>query len=454
MSDPLTLIDAPEAEVQAAVIQIGEQQTGLRNRSPVGVLRGIWETIALIVRRLYSAHISPMYVQADRARATGVWLEMHGRYLAVPPQAATPAKGILTARAAAETQVPAGASVQRDGRDVLQVDADTTLPADTDTGLPVTATTAGAAANLRPGTALSIPALPGVTVTAGVNWLHTPGADRETDDRYRRRIDDRWRSPGWGQPPARFRFVAEGVAGIRQAWIVRTPRGFGSMDVIVTSTHPDGLPTPEQITAVRSALDDYRMICRDIRVRGAVPVPVAVDVVYAGPYTAAEVRQAIQTTVGSPVGGTLQLATIYLAAAALPGIEYFGVRAPLADVGLGPDGIAALTITVSMSQSLGAAGRSAPGTLSYGRRTVSGHTATSQQAEATPGRWTVRLSALGAGETWWFRLPDGWALSALESYGVDESSEWTLTDGEYRYSSPKSVPSGVELDIDVSGSPA
>lgn len=454
MSDPLTLIDGSAEEVSAAVIEIGEQQTSLRNRSPVGVLRGIWETVALVLRRVYAAHITPMYVQADRQRAVGPWLEMHGRYLAVPPQAATPAKGILTARAEAETQVPAGAPVQRDGKEVLLVDTDTKLPAGTDTGLPVTAAAAGAAANFRPGTSLSIPSLPNVTVAAGVNWLHTPGADRETDDRYRRRIDDRWRSPGWGQPPARYRFVAQGVAGIKQAWISRAPRGFGSMDLIVISTHPDGLPTPEQITAVHAALDGYRMICRDIRVRGAVPVPVAVEVVYDGPYTAAEVRQAIQTTVGSLVGGTLQLGSIYLAAAALPGIDYFGVRSPQADVDLGEDGIAALTITVSVGQSLGAAGRSAASTLSYGRRTVSGHTATQQQAEAAPRRWNIRFEALAPGETWWFSLPDGWSLAALESYGVDVSSEWTLTDGEYRYTSPESVPSGTELDVDVSGTPA
>lgn len=97
MSDPLSLIDATAEQTDAAVVAIGEAQTGLRNRAPTGVLRGIWGTLALVARRIYDHHVTPMYTAADRQTATGPWLRMHAAYLGVTPRAAQAAAGRVTA---------------------------------------------------------------------------------------------------------------------------------------------------------------------------------------------------------------------------------------------------------------------------------------------------------------------------------------------------------------------
>ncbi len=226
--DPLSLIDAADDQIRARVTEIGEANTGLRNRASVGVLRGIWETIALVVRRLYAAHVAPMYAQADRSRATGAWLRMHAAYLGVPPKPATAAEGALQALSPQTVAIDAGTPISvQDSAQRLIVAADTQVNEGAAAVVPVRAETPGAAGNVAPGSLLTMPAHPDVTVSAPRNWITTPGADAESDDALRRRVDDRWASLGAGQPEAQYRYAAESRPGIARAVVVRTPRGPG-----------------------------------------------------------------------------------------------------------------------------------------------------------------------------------------------------------------------------------
>ena len=463
MSDPLTLIDGSAEDVGAAVIQIGEQQTGLRNRSPVGVLRGIWETVALIVRRVYAAHVTPMYTAADRQTATGPWLRMHAAYLGVRPQGATTARGSLRAFSPISTQtVAAGAAVTVQGSPALTVDQAVELPAGVAVALPVTAVEPGPAGNVAPGAELALAGNPDVAVSAPLGWLATPGSDAESDDRLRARIDDRWRSLGDGSPPAQYRFVAEAVPGVRRAIVVRAPRGFGSADVVVVAADASGVPSPALLAAVTAALADERMICRDLRVVGGAIVPVRIHVLYAGPYDDSQVAAAIRQRVAAATSGdVLRVADIYAAAAALDGLEYFGVVAPLHDVALGPGGQADISVLAEMgrlpaTQGSGGTGPSAgqpiTAALPYGIVDGNGSLrAQPAQAAIASGRWVLSLPPLAAGEAWYIGpLPAGATLSAIDSYGVDVTADWApRADGVYLYSLASTVPPGVAMDVEV-----
>ena len=464
--DPLSLIDATADQVSARVVELGEAATGLRNRSPVGVLRGIWETIALVVRRLYDAHVTPMYVQADRARATGPWLRMHAAYLAVTPRGAQATTGRVTAISATTVtiasgvELTAGAAAQR-----LVVTAETEAPAGVAVTVPVRAAVAGAAGNVAPGAAVSSKAYPDVAFSLPNDWITQTGSDGEIDDALRRRVDDRWASLGDGYPPAQYRYLAEGVPGVKRAIVLRAPRGFGSADVVIVA-EAAVVPPPALLDAVRAALEDHRMICRDLRILGAAIVPIRIQVLFeGGGYTPAQVAAAIEQGMdGAIEGGGVHVADIYAAAVdGLPGLTYFGVSAPLHDIGLGPGSVPDLSVTATMGRLPpthvpgGGTGSSSAGpepitdSLAYGKL-VSG--ALVPQAPQTPlasGRWALTLPALAAGETWYIGpFAAGTELAGVASYGVDDRANWSRrADGVWTYGAAATVPAGVVMDVEV-----
>ena len=466
MADPLSLIESSEDQIRARVIELGEANTGLRNRAPVGVLRGIWETVALVVRRLYDAHVTPMYAQADRARASGPWLRMHAAYLGVTPKPATAAAGSLQALAPAPVTIEADTPISvRGSSQRLLTTAAAQLAAGAAAALPVRAETAGAAGNVAPGSLLSMPAHPEVTVAAPRDWLATPGADAESDAALRRRVDDRWASLGAGQPEAQYRYVAESRPGIARANVLRTPRGPGSVDLVLISTAPTGVPTPAQLADVTAALDGLRMICRDLSVRGGALIDVDIRVFFrGGPYSAADVERAILAGARAAAdSAAVRVADLYRAAAErLPALEYFGVASPLHDVVLAPGDLPQISVAATAGEAPasgggalphGAAGPAIGSSLAFGVRTAAG--ALNPQPPKAPiasGRWELMMPALAAGQTWYFGpLPAGVELSSVEQFTIDVTADWQLdaAAGVYLYAHGASVPAGVGADIEI-----
>ena len=467
MSDPLSLIDATDDQIRARVVEIGEANTGLRNRASVGVLRGIWETIALVVRRLYAAHVAPMYAQADRSRATGPWLRMHAAYLGVPPKPATAAKGTLQALSPQAAAIAAGTriSVQESAQRLI-VSADTQI-SEAAAAVPVHAETPGAAGNVAPGSLLMMPAYPDVTVSAPRGWITTPGADAESDEALRRRVDDRWASLGAGQPEAQYRYVAESRPGVARAVVVRTPRGPGSVDLVLISTAPTGVPSAAQIADVARALDNLRMICRDLNVRGGALVDVDIRVFYRGPYSAAAVETAIKQAIDADIdSAAVRVAAIYRAAAErLPNLEYFGIAEPLHDVVPAPGDLPQISVAATVGEApasgggarsggTGTGGQAISDSLPYGVRTAAGAlTPQPPKAPTASGQWELVMPALAAGQTWYFGpLPNGVELTAVEQFTLDVTADWQLdaATGAYLYAHGASVPPGVQTDLEIS----
>ena len=461
--DPLSLIDAADDQIRARVTEIGEANTGLRNRASVGVLRGIWETIALVVRRLYAAHVAPMYAQADRSRATGAWLRMHAAYLGVPPKPATAAEGALQALSPQTVAIDAGTPISvQDSAQRLIVSADTQVNEGAAAAVPVRAETPGAAGNVAPGSLLTMPAHPDVTVSAPRNWITTPGADAESDDALRRRVDDRWASLGAGQPEAQYRYAAESRPGIARAVVVRTPRGPGSVDLVLISTAPTGVPSADQIAGVTRTLDGLRMVCRDLIVRGGALVDVDIRVFYRGPYSAAQVERAIKQEIDADVdSAAVRLAAIYRAAAVrLPNLEYFGIAEPLHDVVPAPGDLQQISVAAAVGEApasggggTATGGQAIADSLPFGVRTAAG--ALTPQPPKIPtasGRWALAMPALAAGQTWYFGpLPRGVELTAVEQFTFDVTADWQLdaATGLYVYAHGASVPAGVRTDVEI-----
>ncbi len=116
----------------------------------------------------------------------------------------------------------------------------------------------GAIGNLQPGDVLEFAnPLPNVATKATVVSTLVQGADAERTEAYRARIVTRFQSPPQGGAYADYRAWAEDVLGIINVY----PYAGNPGEVLVyceaspeTSGSADGIPTPEQINAVKSSI--------------------------------------------------------------------------------------------------------------------------------------------------------------------------------------------------------
>ena len=312
MSDPTTFLNKSEDEIRAEIFEIGTRETGLSNFKSTGVLRGIFETMTALISRIYIWFLSPILTQIDRRTASGFWLRVHGNNLGVPPLEATRTKGNASVKAYASGTLKAGSWVRVEGSD-LRFRVTDEIAFLTGTFLaPIEAEATGSIYNVTPGTPVVL-----TKVTQGIasvhldtDWITYSGTDEETDDAYRSRIDDRWSAQGEGNPPSKYELVARSVAGVTDAKVIRTPRGFGSIDVLIAGSA--GLPTDTQLAAVRSELESLGMVCRDLIVRAPGAVSMPVDLEFAGDYTVAAVENAARNWIVSRrIGAGMEVRGLY-----------------------------------------------------------------------------------------------------------------------------------------------
>ena len=310
-----------EMRVSAEADMVAE--TGLGNPRSVGVARGAIEVILSLVRRVWDVWVTPASEQIDRRQASGFWLRLHALNAGVgAPLEASAARGILTATASMGGTLPAGTEIASPGLPTYTTDAEVPYVAGV-FSVPVTAAAAGSEANLADSTPLA-PPMGLDSITAGDGWITVPGEDDESDDHLRARIDDRMESLGDGHPEAQYRLVAMSTAGIREALILRAPRGPGSVSVVLRSVI--GTPTQAQIDAVEAALDAHRMVARDLLVQAPPATPAAVAVTYRGSATADAVRAAVVQYVGSlRLGGALTEEGLYGAGRSFADAELLSV---------------------------------------------------------------------------------------------------------------------------------
>jgi uncharacterized phage protein gp47/JayE len=118
------------------------------------------------------------------------------------------------------------------------------------------------------------------SVTVPENWQSVLGENTEEDAGYRERIKNRWRSQTLGDTKETYKYYAEAVPGVRSARIIRTPRGPGSTDVIIASV--TGLPTPELLANVETALYDHELMGFDVRVKAPSAANITVVIEFSG----------------------------------------------------------------------------------------------------------------------------------------------------------------------------
>ena len=345
MSDPTTFLNKSKDDIRKEIMEIGKRETGISNLKSTGVLRGILETMSLMVTRIYTAFLAPMLTQVDRRKATGFWLDLHGNNLGVTRNQAKRTTGTFTGAAYKAGTLKAGAWIRVEGAKLrFRVTKDVPFLAGP-FKVPVEAERTGPEYNISGTSRLVLTKVTmGVeSVAAGKDWISYSGTNTEADAAYRRRIDARWNTKGDGNPPSRYVLVARSAAGITHAKVLRTPRGWGSVDVIVAGSA--GLPTPKQLADVRAALDGESMICRDLVVRAPEKVTTDIVIEFSGKYTAAQVENAVRNWVaGLGIGKNMEIRKLYRDPWDGWTLSKFEVLRPNRDIKVGKDAIVVPTI--------------------------------------------------------------------------------------------------------------
>jgi len=344
-------IDADEEIIREDIISIAKEKTKLTNFKSTGVLRGLLEVLIACVSLIYRSAINIIYKEATLDGASGFFLTCWGLILGVVKKQENKTSGNFTGHSYGDGSVSEGAWVVVDGTKLrYKVTQKVSFQADMDFSIPVIAEFAGSDYNIgsqmRVRITRVIPGLNSISVDEG--WINVHGANTESDDTYRERVKNRWRSQTLGDTKETYRYYAESVSGVRSAKIIRTPRGPGSTDVVIASVI--GLPNAELLQAVRDVLHDHELMAFDVQVKQPEVTNVNVVIEYSGYPAESEIALIAESYVYDlGIGGRFKIADLYKLYEKLK-LNTIEIISPERDVPTDEGSIIIATITVTKTE--------------------------------------------------------------------------------------------------------
>jgi uncharacterized phage protein gp47/JayE len=306
-------INRSDREIRDDIAAIAKEETGLSNFKSTGVLRAFVEVIARVVIFIYQSAINQIYKNATLSGAAGIFLSFWGLLLGVVRKQESKTEGVFTGASYGDGQIAAGTWAVVPGTEIrFKVTGDVSFEGGSTFAIPVTAEHPGLSYNIGAGTPIRLTrVITGLdSVSTGEDWITSPGQDTEGDDSYRARIESRWKSQILGDTKEVYKFYAEAVDGVREARIVRTPRGPGSTDVVVAAVN--GIPNTELLEAVEAALYDHELMAFDVQVKAPEAKAVAIEIEYSGEASSGDVSQVAEQYVNSlGIGGRFAQKDLY-----------------------------------------------------------------------------------------------------------------------------------------------
>lgn len=306
-------IDKSEKIIEADILAIAKEETGLTSFKATGVLRGFIEVIRRVVVFVYQSAINPIYQNATLDGATGFFLSCYGLMLGVVRKQTSKTEGVFSGTSYGAGKITAGTWAVVDGTDLrYKVVRDVSFVEGAQFEIPVAAEFTGTQYNIGEGIPVRFTrVVSGLeSVTVGENWISSLGQEVEDDAPYRERIKTRWKDQTLGDTKDTYKYYAEQVAGVRSAKIIRTPRGPGSTDVIVAATN--GAPDETLLEAVRQNLHDHELMAFDVEVKAPNILALDVEIEYSGTISETEVRLVAEQYVYSiDIGGRFQVSELY-----------------------------------------------------------------------------------------------------------------------------------------------
>lgn len=267
----------------------------------------------VLAGEIYSNMVELDFVRRQMflSTATGEYLDLHGADRGLRRLEAVRASGQVRFRvfepAVTDILIPKGTIVATLGPDSVrfETDEDATLSEGGYTvTVPCTAEEGGISGNVAAGKiTIMVTAVLGIDNVINLSAF-TGGYDAESDDAFRRRIEDTLISLSNGTNAAYYRKLAMSVDGVRSVNVCPRVRGVGTVDIYIKSSNP---VTPiSLVNKVRAVIEAERELAVDIDVEAAqrVPVILGIEVVLKDGYEFNSVSEAIRSAVREYVNST------------------------------------------------------------------------------------------------------------------------------------------------------
>ena len=253
---------------------------------------------------------------------------------------ATKATGTIAFTGTDAVVIPAGTIVQRSDSVMFATDAAVTIVAGT-VNASITAVEGGKDANTAASSTLTLVSpIAGVDSNATVdsNGL-TGGADVESNDQLRARVEARIQQPPHGGADFDYVTWALEVAGVTRAWHYALELGLGTVTVrfMMDDNYADGIPLAADVTAVQNYIDTVRPVTADVTVVAPVAATLNFNISGLSPNTPV-VQQAIEDELKDLIkreavpGGTILISHIREAISIAAGEADHVLVSPVADV--------------------------------------------------------------------------------------------------------------------------
>lgn len=324
------LIDRAAADIEAGLpgadARLRRSNLGVLARMHAAGVHGLYGYLEWLARQLMVDTAETVFLD----RFAGIW--------GVLRRPAAFASGNVTVAGTDGVVVPAGTQLQRSDGVAYATAADATVVGGVAV-LPVAAVDAGAAGNAGPGTQMTLVqpisglAGTGVVAAGGI----TQGAERETDEALRARIEARIQQPPMGGSAADYVAWALEVPGVTRAWCYPLENGVGTVVVrFVRDDDASMIPDAAEVATVQAYIAERRPVTAQATVLA--PTAVALDMtIQLTPNTAA-VRTAVQAELADLLrreatpGGTILLSHLREAISVAAGETNNVLVTPTADV--------------------------------------------------------------------------------------------------------------------------
>lgn len=306
-----SMLDRSDDDIRKEVLEIASEETGIRNFKSTGILRSMWEVLTRVVGQIYRKFLTPIYHETNIDTADGSWLDQWGLLLGVIRKRATKTEGVVKLTAYQPGMLEAGLWIVFTGTDYRFRVAEGIEFSAGQNDVKVVAEFEGSDYNVAAGTGELTKVVAGTgSIEFPEDWITELGTDTESDDDFRLRIKERWSAEGQGNPPSAYIYTAMSVPGVAAVKVIRTPRGYGTVDVIIVAEN--GLPSEDLLEEVYEAIEGEGLICNDLKVKAPGEKKASISIEYRGDIPEETIEEAARQYVYSlGIGGRLEIRGIY-----------------------------------------------------------------------------------------------------------------------------------------------
>jgi len=304
-----------DEERKDEISNIAKEETGITNFNENGTMLGFINTIVKIINFLYSGLIE-LLVQTNYSTASGNFLDLWGMLIGVTRSSGRKTQIIFLGSSYASGKISAGTWFVVEGTVLrFKVLSDISFEENQiNFQIPCESEFEGIKYNLTSSnlTIRSTKVVDGLDkiIIPQNNYIAIAGLDDEKDESLRQKIKAKWNSFSEQFPKSKYIYIAKSVLGVQDVKVIRTPRGAGTTDVVISTVV--GENTNFIVNNVKNTIIDRGAICRDLLVWVASKKDVLITISFIGDCTSAEIQNKIDAMNNSfLIGEKFVIAKIY-----------------------------------------------------------------------------------------------------------------------------------------------